>query len=150
MPRNRPLRHRGAGVNGSVRPREPFCGHLGGGYEIVNVTHGQIRYDGYVIQGDGRGGVMDKVYADDRVETRHPEQDITKADAIAAWNNIVRSRPRLGKDPNEYIAIGIDGRGRAMELVAVMDDEGDWLVYHAFIPPQARMKRELGFERGNR
>lgn len=87
---------------------------------------------------------MNEVYADDRVETRHPEQHITKADAISAWYNAIRSRPRLEKNPDEYLAIGIDGKGRLMELVAVRDEDGDFLIYHAFVPPQENAKRELG------
>ena len=87
---------------------------------------------------------MNKVYVDDRVETRHPEQSITKDDALAAWHNAIRSRPRLEKNPDEYLVIGIDGKGRLLELVAIRNDEGDFLIYHAFTPPQANAKRELG------
>lgn len=87
---------------------------------------------------------MDEVFADDRVETRHPEQEITKGDAISAWYNAIRSKPRLNKNPDEYIAIGIDGKGRIMELVAVRDKDGRFFIYHAFIPPQDNAKRELG------
>lgn len=87
---------------------------------------------------------MNEVYADDRIETRHPEQRITKDDAVTAWYNAIRSRPRIGKNPNEYIAIGIDGKGRLMELVAIRNGEGDFLIYHAFTPPQENAKRELG------
>lgn len=94
---------------------------------------------------------MNEAYADDRVETRHPEQRITKEDAVAAWYNAIRSRPRIEKNPDEYLAIGIDGKGRLMELVAIRDDEGDFLIYHAFIPPQDNAKRELGItERSGR
>lgn len=87
---------------------------------------------------------MNEVYADDRVETRHPEQRITKDDAVAAWRNAIRSKPRIDKNPSEYIAIGIDGKGRLMELVAIRNEEGDFLIYHAFVPPQENAKRELG------
>ncbi len=94
---------------------------------------------------------MNEVYVDDRVETRHPELHITKEDAATAWHNVVKSKPRLGKNPDEYLAIGIDGKGRMMELVAVRDGEGDFLIYHAFTPPQGNAKRELGIAgRGNR
>ncbi len=94
---------------------------------------------------------MNRVYVDDRVETRHPELHITKDDAIAAWYNAIKSRPRLEKNPDEYLAIGIDGKGRMMELVAVRDGDGDFLIYHAFTPPQANAKKELGIvERSSR
>lgn len=94
---------------------------------------------------------MNKVYVDDRVETRHPDQHIEKADAINAWYNAIRSKPRLEKNPNEYLVIGVDGKGRLMELVAIRNDEGDFLIYHAFTPPQENAKRELGItERSGR
>ena len=94
---------------------------------------------------------MNKVYVDDRVETRHPEQKITKDDALTAWYSAIRSRPRLQKNPNEYLVIGIDGKGRLIELVAIRNGEGDFLIYHAFTPPQANAKRELGItERSGR
>lgn len=84
---------------------------------------------------------MNEVFVDDRVLLRHP--NISKEDARAAWLNCVKSRPRLHKNPNEYLAIGIDGKGRYLELVAIRNDEGDWLIYHAQTPPQKNAKREL-------
>lgn len=92
---------------------------------------------------------MNEVFVADRVVTRHPELGITKEDAINAWYNAIRSRPRLKKNPNEYLVIGIDGKGRLLELVAIRDEEGDFLIYHAFTPPQENAKRELGL-RGRR
>lgn len=93
---------------------------------------------------------MNAVYADDRVETAHPELGISKEDAVTAWLNAIRSRPRLDKRPGEYLAIGIDGKGRLIELVAIRDSEGDFLIYHAFTPPQENAKRELGLRRRRR
>lgn len=88
---------------------------------------------------------LDRVFVDDRVPQRHP--DVSKADAKAAWENCIASKPRLHKNPNEYIAIGIDDKGRFIELVAIRNSEGDWLIYHAQTPPQQRAKRELGIGR---
>lgn len=93
---------------------------------------------------------MNVAYAHDRVETQHPEQNITKDDAVTAWYNAIRSKPRLDKNPDEYLAIGIDGKGRLMELVAIRDEDGDFLIYHAFIPPQDNAKKELGIYRKGR
>ncbi len=87
---------------------------------------------------------MNEVFASKRVETRHPEQGISKDDAVFAWHAMIECRPRLDKNPDEYIAIGIDRKGRAMELVAVRNSQGDFLIYHAFIPPQPPALRELG------
>ena len=88
---------------------------------------------------------MDSIFVDDRVPLRHP--DISKEDAAAAWKNCIRSRPRHDKDPDEYLAIGTDGKGRLLELVAIRDREGDWLIYHAVSPPTEGVKRELRMNR---
>ncbi len=87
---------------------------------------------------------MNKIYVDDRIETRHPEQNITKGDALTAWYDTIRSRPRLDKTQNEYLAIRIDVKGRLVKLVAIRNREEDFLIYHAFTSPQANAKRELG------
>lgn len=93
---------------------------------------------------------MNKVIADGMVEWRHPDQCISKADAVATWDNAIRSRPRIEKSLREYLAIGIDGKGRVMELVAIHNDEGNFLIYHAFIPPTENAKRGLGMSEGGR
>jgi len=88
---------------------------------------------------------MDKVFVDDRVPLHHP--DISKEDAATAWLNCIKCRPRINKDPSEYLAIGTDGKGRLLELVVIRDTEGDWLVYHAMTPPTENSKRELQMNR---
>lgn len=88
---------------------------------------------------------MNAVFVDSRVQKRHPE--LSESDVLEAWNNCIRSRPRLHKNPDEYIAIGIDGKGRQVELVAIRGTDGDWLIYHAFTPPTKNFKRELGERR---
>jgi hypothetical protein len=88
---------------------------------------------------------VDEVFIDDRVTLRHP--DISKEDAAAAWANCIKSRPRIDKEPNEYLAIGIDEKGRLIELVAIRDAYGDWLIYHAMTPPTENAKRELQMKR---
>lgn len=91
---------------------------------------------------------MDRVYVSDRVPLRHP--NVSKEDAAAAWRNCMASKPRLHTNPNEYIAIGCDDSGRLIELVALRDSEGDWLIYHAMTPPGENARRELGFGRRKR
>jgi hypothetical protein len=76
-----------------------------------------------------------------RIHERHPE--LEESDVAAAWNNALASMPRLDKDPNEYVAIGIDLRGRYVEMVAKRNAAGDWLIYHAKTPPTKKMKAEL-------
>lgn len=84
---------------------------------------------------------MDRIYVDDRVPKRHPE--IEKQDVVDAWMNCVRARPRLEKNPDEYLAIGIDKKGRFIEMVALRDSLGDWLIFHAMAPPTDNALREL-------
>lgn len=88
---------------------------------------------------------MDNIYVLDRIEERHP--DVTKEDAAHAWEYCIRSMPRLDKNPSEYVGIGYDGSGRLLEVIAIRNNQGDWLVIHAQTPPQERVKRELGFGR---
>ena len=91
---------------------------------------------------------MFQVFVDDRVPARH--LDVSKQDAIDAWYDCVKSAPRLGKDPGEYLAIGFDRKGRQIELVAVRNADGDFLIYHAMTPPSANARRELGLGRRKR
>lgn len=88
---------------------------------------------------------MDCVVVLNRVPERHP--DVTKADAIAAWNNCIACTPAFEIDPDRYVAIGIDGRGRQLELVVIRKDGGLWLIIHAQFPPQRKIRERLGFGR---
>ncbi len=88
---------------------------------------------------------MDRIAVLDRVTERHP--NVSKADAIHAWVYCIRSIPRISKNPNEYVGIGYDSTGRLLEIIAIRNNDGDWLIIHAQTPPQERVKRELGFKR---
>lgn len=90
-------------------------------------------------------GVVDRIFVLDRVTERHP--DVSPADAAHAWLHCIRSMPRLGKEPEEHVGIGYDSTGRLIEVVAVRNAEGDWLIKHAQTPPQPSIRRELGFGR---
>lgn len=88
---------------------------------------------------------MDKIAVLDRVPNAHPE--LTKEDAAHAWEFCIRSMMRIGKEPEEHVGIGYDAAGRLVEVVAIRNLEGDWLIKHAQTPPQESIKRELGFGR---
>lgn len=88
---------------------------------------------------------MDRVIVLDRVVERHPE--LTKRDAAHAWACCITSAPRLGSEPEEHVGIGYDESGRLVEIVAVLEKSGDWLIKHAQTPPQEKIKHELGFGR---
>ncbi|MDO4290068.1 MAG: hypothetical protein Q4C41_02405 [Eggerthellaceae bacterium] len=80
-----------------------------------------------------------------RVHDRHPE--IEDADALAAWEGAITSAPRLPNKPDEYVALGFDGHGRLLEVVAVRGADGSWLIYHATTPPSDKTYKELKVER---
>ncbi|WP_283171342.1 hypothetical protein [Curtanaerobium respiraculi] len=88
---------------------------------------------------------MDRIFVLDRVHERHP--DISKEDAAHAWLHCVRSMPRVGRESEEHVGIGYDAKGRLLEVIAIRNKSGDWLVKHAQTPPQERVKKELGFGR---
>ncbi len=88
---------------------------------------------------------MERIIVLDRVTERHP--DVSKEDAITAWSHCIASTPAFDVDPDRYIAIGIDGKGRQIELIAVRKPGGLWLIIHAQYPPQHDIKKRLGFER---
>jgi hypothetical protein len=80
-----------------------------------------------------------------RVCKRHPE--LAECDVLTAWENSIISTPRISKNPDEYIAVGFDEKGRLIEMVAIRCAIGDWLIYHATTPPSDKTFKELGIER---
>ncbi len=87
----------------------------------------------------------------DRVQKEHP--DVTKEDAAHALANPIRTMPRFGTDPLEFVGIGPDKDGEMIEFVAnkrFVEGREMWLIFHAQRPPQEPIKRELGFMPGKR
>lgn len=91
-----------------------------------------------------RGGEVEKIYVHPRIHERHPE--ISEEDVLHAWEKCLRSMPRLAKNPSEYVAVGIDGKGRVLELIVLRNDNGSWLIYHALTPPTDNVLREMGLK----
>ncbi|GGI13296.1 hypothetical protein GCM10007377_05250 [Galliscardovia ingluviei] len=58
--------------------------------------------------------MVNNVIASDRVQQRHPE--INKFD-VQVWRNIQKSM-RRNTEPYNYVAVGIDDRGRQLEVIA--------------------------------
>jgi hypothetical protein len=77
-----------------------------------------------------------------RVHERHPE--IEDKDVMAAWNNCLRSARRKQPAFEDFVAVGFDGKGRLLELIAVLKPDGSWLIYHAFTPPTKKVLKEIG------
>ena len=87
----------------------------------------------------------DEIFALEKIHERHSE--VAKEDAIHAWRFCIKSMPRLDKEPEEWVGIGMDASGRLLEVVAIRNKTGAWLIKHAQTPPQEKIKRELGFGR---
>ena len=75
-----------------------------------------------------------------RVHERHPE--IEDGDVLAAWRSALASAPRMD-GTGSWITVGVDGRGRLLEMVSVRNREGCWLVCHAMTPPSRKTLNEL-------
>ena len=84
--------------------------------------------------------MVNNVIVMERVHLCHP--DIDQHDVIKAWDNIQKSMRRNVK-PYNYVAVGIDGKGRQLEMLAFLDENSDWIVYHAMRATR-KVLRELG------
>lgn len=82
-----------------------------------------------------------RVMVHQRVCQRHRE--LTVHDVVTAWLNSTNVTLRTDS-PNfpEYVCTGHDSKGRSIEMVAVMVDEGI-LIYHAMTPPSKATLREI-------
>ena len=80
-----------------------------------------------------------------RIQERHPK--LTDNDVLHAWHSCVRSVPRLDRDGDEYIAVGMDAHGRLLEMIARRTTSGLFVIFHAFTPPTRKALVELGMTR---
>lgn len=77
-----------------------------------------------------------------RVNTTHPE--IGDDDVVAAFTNCLRAMPRQGTDfPPQWVGVGLDGKGRLLQFVAINEGPESWLVFHA-MGATTKVLRELG------
>ena len=77
-----------------------------------------------------------------RIEAKRPE--IRPADVLAAFDGSLRKRPR-DTDPVQWVGVGLDGRGRLLEFVAVEETTEVWLVFHACVVTKSVLG-ELGLD----
>lgn len=86
-----------------------------------------------------------KIIVHKRVNERHPE--IQDNDVIYAWLNYRYAATRI---PGEQeIRTGFDLKGRELEMVGVLTEEG-WLVYHAMTPPSKKTRKEIRQAKGGK
>ncbi len=84
-----------------------------------------------------------KVLVHPRVHKRYPE--IEDEDVIIAFRATIRFIRRAN---GQGVAVGLDGRGRLLEMVfAISESDDEFLVFHAFTPPTSGVLRELGLSR---
>lgn len=88
---------------------------------------------------------MRKVVVHERIHRRHPE--LEEVDVVTAWEGAIMSAPRIRKNPDEYVSLGFDSKGRLIEMVAARDEAGTWVIYHAMTPPSERTFEEFGIRR---
>ena len=73
---------------------------------------------------------------------RHPELSVE--DVLAAWNNCLRSSRRSSGAIEDFVAVGFDGKGRVIEMIAIPQGNNSWKIYHAMTPPTLRVLQDLG------
>ena len=86
---------------------------------------------------------MNAIGVHPRISRRHSE--IADEDVVAAMRGMIKYQRRSS---GEWVAVGLDGKSRLVELVYRYDEDEDFFfVYHGMTPPSGRTLRELGLER---
>ena len=86
---------------------------------------------------------MSSIGVHPRITRRHPE--VSADDVAAAMRGMIRYKQRSS---GEWLAVGLDGKDRLVELVYQYDEEEDFFfVFHGMTPPSGKTLRELGLER---
>jgi len=87
---------------------------------------------------------MENIKVHERVCRLHPE--LNNDDVHMAWKHIIRSFTRTWTDQRECVAVGVDGKGRLVEMIAIRSQDGSLLVYHAMTPPTKKVLKEMGLK----
>ena len=86
---------------------------------------------------------MSSIGVHPRIARRHPE--VSADDVVAAMRGMIRYMQRSS---GEWLAVGLDGKDRLVELVYQYDEDEDFFfVFHGMTPPSGKTLRELGLER---
>jgi hypothetical protein len=78
-----------------------------------------------------------EVYVLNRVHQRHPE--LSNEDVLTAFHSVEVDARR---DNGTWVCIGLDGKGRDVEIVYAIHEESV-LIYHAMTPPTRKMINEI-------
>lgn len=75
-----------------------------------------------------------------RISKRHPE--ISEEDVKDAFINTLASIPRMGTGfPSQWLGVGLDGKGRLLQYVAISESLNSWLVFHAMAATSQVLKQ---------
>lgn len=86
---------------------------------------------------------MAEINVHPRVHRRHPE--VCDEDVVAAWRNAVAVGRRNEGGAHVFVAVGFDSKGRLLELVASLMDDGACLIFHGMRATKKTLI-ELGIE----
>lgn len=86
-----------------------------------------------------------KARVHERVHEKHTE--ISEQDVMAAWENLFRWSLRETERKDYYVAVGMDQKGRLLEMVAAVEEDGTMVIFHAMTPPSKKTLREVGLTR---
>ena len=76
-----------------------------------------------------------------RIFLRHPQ--LNEEDIRTAWRNSYYEALRAdSQNYPEYLWIGVDSKGRDVEMVGTLTDDG-WLIYHANTPLSRSVRLEV-------
>lgn len=88
---------------------------------------------------------MEDIVIDRHMRNRHPE--IEDDDVRSAWKNTISVVCRETSEKDFYVSVGVDSKGRLLELVATKDSSGAFHIFHAMTPPSDKTLREVGLMR---
>ena len=86
-----------------------------------------------------------KLPEDTFVEEHAFRHGLTEEEILHAWAHRVAWQHRSAPHEQQIVAIGCDGAGRLVQMVAIEKDFGV-LIYHALMPPTRKVLSELGLE----
>jgi hypothetical protein len=91
-----------------------------------------------------RGIVAQEVEVHALVCEKHKE--LSEEDVLCAWSSRLICQMRTGPWPPQYVAVGFDGKGHALQMVATYDPEQDFvLIFHA-MALTGSVRKELGLD----
>lgn len=79
-----------------------------------------------------------------RVHERRP--DIAEGDVLAAWGSRICCQARTSLQSPQYLAVGFDRKGRALQMVAAYDPKSDRVLIFYAMQVTAKALRELGLD----